>query len=81
MTGELTLSEEQAAAIVDARKALMRSLDRRYPPRTAGILGAVALAQGFIDLVNRSAGRDELVSIVNTAIAGAGLQLTPTARH
>jgi hypothetical protein len=77
----LTLSEEQAAAVADARRALSRSLYRAFPPRMAGILAAVALAEGFTALVIKSAGRDQLVDIINSVISEAGLRLVEMPRH
>jgi hypothetical protein len=81
MTEPLTITEEQAAAVAAARKALARSLSRTYPPRLASILHCVALAEGFAALVINSAGRSELVDIINSAIGESGLRLVETARH
>ena len=43
----------------------------------------LAVAGAFVDLISEStaAGRADLIDTINTQLAGAGLQLTPLARH
>ena len=79
MSGELT--QEQHKAILAARRALFHSLEKRYPPRLAGVLTCVAISGAFSDLVAASSGRDDLIAVINAELARVGLMLTETARH
>ena len=75
------LTGEELAAVAEARRVLLRSLERQFPARLAGILAAVAIAGQFADLVAASSGKTQLIDVCNAELARVGLQLSPTARH
>jgi hypothetical protein len=78
---EPLMTEEQLAAVIDARKVLIRSLEKRYPSRLAEILTCVAISGQFANLVAASSGRADLVDVINRQLADVGLKLVPTPRH
>jgi hypothetical protein len=72
---DAALTEEQHAAVLEARKALARSIERRYPPRLARALVAVAIAAAFSDMARASIASAELIAVINGEIVDAGLEL------
>jgi hypothetical protein len=75
------LGEEEHAAVLEARKALIRSLERQFPPRHAGNLVCAAVAGFFADICAASSGRADLIEVINQQLRTAGLELRPVARN
>jgi hypothetical protein len=75
------LGEKEHRAVVNARRGLVRAIEREFPPKTANALVAVAVAGFFADICAASSGRADLVAIINAELARVGLQLTELPRH
>jgi hypothetical protein len=75
------LTREEHEDVVQARRALVQTINRAYPPRRANALSVVAAVGLFVDICKTSVGKAELLDVVNDQLRELGLQLTPTARH
>jgi hypothetical protein len=77
------LTEEQHAAIHEAVRAMRRSLDRQFPPRTAEHLTCAAVTLAFVSMSRSSTeiGKAALRDVINDELAEIGLRLTASPRH
>lgn len=79
----MTLTEDEYDAVVEARVALHRSLQKRYPPRHARNLATVACVCAFTDVLTGSPadGVGMLIDVCNDVLAEHGLELRELPRN